>query len=560
MTGHRRRLLWVVALTAVLLVPMTAPAGAHTHPTPTELAAPGVVYVEAGARVEVSLVEHQRPEPHITIVQSTWTPVLHSASGFVVDPTGAVVTSGEIREATDADLDRARIYAVNRAFQERYGARAPMSGDLFDRQRVGPASDVVQQRLDACYPPNRVNDAGGCVVSVTPTFTVYPHVTDQAKYGQLPAEVLRSSTPDVAVLRVRAASGLPTVPLAESRDEAFMLAALGFAGIPGEDHERLEINAHLAEPGAGVLKTEDLDEKEAKAAVDLAAGLEAGMRGGPLVAENKQVIGFLVVDADSGPPPAAPGRLVDVGAIREVLEAEGITPRQGPVDSTFEAASHNYKNKEYAAAIPNLEKTLELFPGHAIAAANLADAKAQVAAGTPGPSPTAQTDPAGTASADGFPWLLVVLVVAAVLLLAVVAALLLRRRRRGEPTPTGGAPTPPRAPKPREGQPAPASGPVAGVRDGQVVPSPAAPGPGDGGVAVMAGGGSSPSRVGPAPSGAPSRAVAGQASATGTRDGSRRVSRVAPAPATGRSAFCTSCGSPLAAEHRFCGRCGAPAG
>src|SRR3954467_1575000 len=92
MTGHRRRLLWVVALTAALLVPMTSPADAHTHPTPTELAAPGVVYVESGARVVVSLVEHQRPAPHLTIVQSTSTPVLHSASGFVAEPTGAGVT------------------------------------------------------------------------------------------------------------------------------------------------------------------------------------------------------------------------------------------------------------------------------------------------------------------------------------------------------------------------------------------------------------------------------------------------------------------------------------
>ena len=144
MTGRRRRLLWVVAFTAALLVPMTAPADAHTHPTPTELAAPGVVYVEAGAQVEVSLVEHQRPAPHLTIVQSTSNPVLASASGFVVEPTGAVITSGEIRKPTDADLDRARIYAVNEAFKKRYGAMVPMSDDLFARQSVAPEADPLQ--------------------------------------------------------------------------------------------------------------------------------------------------------------------------------------------------------------------------------------------------------------------------------------------------------------------------------------------------------------------------------------------------------------------------------
>src|SRR5687768_4483271 len=53
MTRFPRRLLWVGALTAALLVPGTGSAGAHEHPTPTELAAPGVVYVETRARVEV---------------------------------------------------------------------------------------------------------------------------------------------------------------------------------------------------------------------------------------------------------------------------------------------------------------------------------------------------------------------------------------------------------------------------------------------------------------------------------------------------------------------------
>jgi hypothetical protein len=565
MTGQRRRLPWVVALTVALLVPMTSPADAHTHPTPTELAAPGVVWVESGAQVEVALVEHQRPAPHLTIVQSTSNPVLASASGFVVEPTGAVITSGEIRRPTAADLDRARIYAVNQAFQKRYGARAPMTGDLFARQRIAPESDPLQQRLEACYPPNTTNDAGGCVVSVTPTFVVYPYVSDQVKYGKLTAELLPHSTSDVALVRVRAGSGLPTVPLGDSREGAQALAALGFEGIPDKTHAEKKINAHLAEPGAAVLKTKDLDEKETAASVELAAGLKAGMRGGPLVSEKGVVIGFLVPDAHSGPPPAAPGRLVDVTAIRKVLAAEKITPRQGPVDSFFEAASHNYKNAEYAAAIPNLEKTLQLFPGHAIAAVDLAVAKAKVAAGTPGASPAAQESPApSSASTGGFPWLPVVLAVVALLLLGIAALLLIRRRRGREPTPAGGVPTPPKTPRPREGRPAHASGPAAGGRDGPVAAGPAVPGTGAGGVAVMAGGGSAPSRAGSTPSVAPARAGARNAPTAGPGDVSRRVSRVSPAPAQGaapgRSAFCTSCGSPLAPEHRFCGRCGAPAG
>jgi hypothetical protein len=99
MTGHCRRIVSVLALTAVLLVPGALPALAHQHLTPLEWSAPGVVYVEARAQVEVALVEHRQSDPagiHIAIIQSTSNPVLASASGFVVDPTGTVVTSGAI--------------------------------------------------------------------------------------------------------------------------------------------------------------------------------------------------------------------------------------------------------------------------------------------------------------------------------------------------------------------------------------------------------------------------------------------------------------------------------
>ncbi len=173
MTSPRRRLPLVVAVTAALLGAGAGPAGAHEHPTPTERAAPGVVYVQAGADVEVSLVEHLQSDPggvHIRIVQSTAQPVLASASGFVVDPTGAIVTTGAI---TRTDLERASIYAINQAFQARYGNEAPLTGDLFTRQVIGdPATNRLQQRLEACYPPHTTNDAGGCVVRVTPPYTV----------------------------------------------------------------------------------------------------------------------------------------------------------------------------------------------------------------------------------------------------------------------------------------------------------------------------------------------------------------------------------------------------
>jgi hypothetical protein len=493
MTSHRRRIPWVVALTAALLVPGTVPAGAHVHPTPTERAAPAVVYVEARAEVQVALVEHLQSDPggvHIAIIQSTSNPVLATASGFVVDPTGTIVTSGAL---TQTDLDRARVYAVIEAFKKQYGDQAPLPGDLFTRQQIGDATNRLQQRLEACYPPNRTNDAGGCVVTVTPTYIVYPYVTSQEQYGQSRAELLPASTPDVAVLRVRGASGMPTVPLGESTEGAKALGVLGFTGVPGELQA---INSHLAEVGGSTLKTEGLTEDEMKDAVRLPDALRAGMRGGPVLAEDGRVIGLLEPEANSGPPPATAGRLVDAGAIQDVLSAEGITPRRGPVDTSFEAAMHAFKNGGFAAAIPNLEATLAVFPGHAMAATNLAVAKEKVASGAPGPATPAAGDrgtPA-TGSASDVPWTVVLLAVAAVLVLAAVATPVLRRRRRtsagGGVTPSpvaavatlfrrlrphasaaGGVAPSPGTPRPREGQPATSSRPSTGARERQVAPT-----------------------------------------------------------------------------------------
>jgi hypothetical protein len=497
----------------------------------------------------------------------------------VVDPTGSVVTSGAI---TEFDAERAAVYAINKAFQSRYGNQAPLRGDAFTRQRIGDsATNRLQQRLEACYPPHTTNDAGGCVVRVTPTYTVYPYVSSQEKYGQLAAELLPASTSDVAVLQVRGASGMPTVDLGETTEGASALAALGFGGIPGEEHPQQVINAHLAEPGGTVFKTEDLDEKETKASVDLAAGLPAGMRGGPLVAESGRVVGFAVPDADSGPPPAAPGRLVDAGTIREVLDAAGVTPRQGPVDTSFERASHAFKNGGFAAAIPNLEETLELFPGHALAAANLAEAQENVAAGTPGAAPPAEGGSAATDDGATFPWTVVLSAVAAGLVLAAGVLVALRRRakaagppraaRSGTPGPVGpgtakpGSAKPgtarsgtvkpgtvrPREGKPGEGAPASPSRAATGLRERQKVPS---------GLTGAAGAVSVIEARGAGPDGARSRAVPGQQAADAVGNDPESATGAVSPVAEDSQAFCTYCGAALGPHHKFCGRCGRPTG
>jgi hypothetical protein len=629
MSGHQhRRLPWLVAaVTLALLVVGTSPAAAHKHPTPIERASPGVVYIEARAKVEVALIEHRQAGDsfgvHIGIIQSTWNPVLGTASGFVVDPTGAIVTTGAI---TRQDLDRARIFAVNQAFHQRYGDAARLPDDPFARNSLGGSGDRNEERLQACYPPNVTNDAGGCVVRVTPDYVVYPYVTSQQRYGGLHAEVLPGGTSDVAVLRVRGANSMPTVALGSSTAGAEALGVLGFTAIPGADHRLLEINQHLATKGGSTLKTSGLDAGDRREAARLATALRNGMAGGPVLAERGQVVGLL----PSAPGPGSPAPpLVSIASVLPVLAKAGVSPHGGPVDASFEAAMHLFKNNGYAASIAGFSKALELFPGHFLASTNLAIAKQRAASGTSASGPggtmsqgTMSGTPAVAATSAGTSgwwwWAL-----AAVALLAAAAVLLLLWRRRRHPAPVAGASGQPATTsrKPASGAPG-QTGPVPSAgQGGSRTPSgtPGVGGDGTGSVAPGAGlagaagqsgaaGGAARRPGPPRPPGSPrppgasgrpvppgSRAPAGAAPAGPVHrpSASHAAPSVAAAAAGGAPAaaggpaltngpgrapaphdpvqasraaqesaprFCTSCGGRLAARHQFCGWCGEPVG
>jgi hypothetical protein len=565
MSGHRnsRCLVFVGALTLGFLAAGLPSATAHTHPTPIERAAPAVVFVEARATVDVALIEHRQAGDnfgvHIGIVQSAWNPVLASGSGFVVDPNGVIVTTAAI---TTPSLDRAKVFAVNQAFHQRYGAAAPLPSDPFSRHDIGGPADRNEERLQACYPPNVTNDAGGCVVQATLDFVVYPYVISQQRYGALHAELLPGATKDVAVLRVRGANSMPTVAVAQSAAGAKALGVIGFTGIPSAAHPLQEINQHLAQTGGSQLKTTGLDAQDVMDAARLKQALQGGMAGGPVVAERGQVIALIPGPAPAGSP--AP-TLVGVAPILQALQSAGVTPHGGLVDNSFEAAMHLFKNSAYAASIPNFNKTLELFPGHFMASQNLAVAQKHVAtgAGAAAPAATGAANTSTTAGAGPPGWVWVALV--AVLVVGAVAFLLvmLRRRqgtadagvegspesRKGVEGPRGSAVTPGVRPaRPRGAVPAdPVLPPNKSVRQ----PSAAAPSPtrSRNGTASPLGDGTSAARspMQGSMSSAPRRAAAVQ-QGPGAQAPSEELR------------FCTSCGRHLSQQHKYCGWCGEPVG
>jgi hypothetical protein len=565
----RRRILGklgiLAAVTAAELVAMPN-ASAHTHPTPTEKAAPAVVFVETRARVDIALIEHNRLGRHIGLVQRTYSPVLAAGSGFAVDPSGVIVTSGAI---ISPDMAPAEVYAVNQLFHDRYGANAPIPADPFTQHRIPDiADDPVGSRLSVCYIPNTTNGDGGCVVKVTPEYRVYPYVSSQQKFGDLSADLISprpGSTADVALLRI-GASSMPTVNLGQSVAGAEAISVLGFTSVPTAAHPLVQIDAHLVQKGATTIRPADFTPK-------LINGLRAGVRGGPVVAEGGQVIGFMssplqgAGQAQTGSP-----TLVTASAIQSALQKALVTPHRGPVDVDFEAAMHNFKNAGFAASIPSFQDALSLYPGHFLASTNLEIAKAkQGTTPTAGSTQTTAVAPSGRKSSTAWVWSLIVLALLAAL---VLGTLLLVRRRRRRPYDAGAgesgkAPVPPDRPLP----------PAAAARAQESVIAKPPPRTGQPtGVASDKPAATSTGRAGPTaqrlPAGKeqPASAVAAPP-AQGSRVAARpREMSMMPSPsvtntnvaASARSQqapiFCTSCGGRLAAHHRFCGWCGEPVG
>ncbi len=423
---------------------VAGPAAAHTHPTPVELDSPAAVQIRTYGEVKISLIEHNKVGAHIGLRQRTYTPLLSSGSGFAVDPSGAVVTSPKV---IAADLRRAEIYAVNKIFNEVYGRRAPLPADPFTRHSVRDVDPVAQVagRLQRCYSPNRTDSTGGCVVFSRRVVRVLPFVSSQQRYGNLAAEVISGPSSQVAVLKV-GASSMPTVNLATSTEGVAAFAALGFSTTPSDAKSLRKADGHFTTKGGPTFKN-DADHTK------LIAAIREGLRGGPVVGEGGQVIGFLHEDPSRK---AFPGvALVGPEKVRAALTAAGIEPHRGPTDAVYENALHNYNNKLYAASIPSLTQVVKLYPGHTMAAAALADANRKKGTAE---DLTGQVEPdtaAAPGSIAGRSWVLPVAVGAAAILLLAAVLLLLRRRSRRPATPpapqpggTYGDGSPPMAPQP----------------------------------------------------------------------------------------------------------------
>ena len=540
--------LWLACALFGLGIPQ---ASAHVHPVPKDLTGPGVVYIESGYHVEIALIEHGIRTSHINLIERSYDPVLLRGSGFVVDPSAVIVTSGAM---ATPDAQAAKNYAVNKIFQATYGDFRPPA-DLFTQNAISPSvgaspDDYTEaNRLKGCY-RERTNTAGGCVITITKKITVYPYVTNQDLYGRLDATVLTpGSTADIALLRVSAGS-MPTVNLAVSTAGVYHLGVLGFDGIPGKSHPVLAFKAHLDKVGGTTLKAA-IDDNKVFGLITPQV-LSGGLQGGPVAAELGQVIGFVSPPPQtSGQPGAGSPRLIRTDAVLAALTKQHVTPVRGPGDGNFESAMHKFQNKGYAASIPGFQNALSVYPGHFLAAQNLAVARDNVKKGQGGPVVQTAAGPGAAGSHQSGAahwWIWLVLGVVLLMAAAVGAALLIRRRR----TPPAGppAPSPPRPPQP-------VGAAAASARPAGAVPS-SERRPVAGNSRASAPEKQIPSRTGRPP-------VAGGLRTEASPRGESAMMPRTVAGSAGRSApnqptFCTSCGGRLAPHHQYCGWCGGPVG
>jgi hypothetical protein len=513
-TNSRRTILLTAALAAAMaLLGAAPPAAAHDHPTPVELSEPAVVRVETYVQSSISLIEHDRHGKHIGLYQRRYELQVNAGSGFAVDPSGVIVAAGGVIEA---DIRKAEIDAVNRIFHDRYGDRAPLPRVAGTRYRIhhDNPDDPLNGRLQRCYQPNTADTTGGCVIATAKVVRVYPYVASQEREGNLVASVLypTSGRAQVSVLKV-GANSMPTVNLATSTAGTQDFAVLGFTRIPREPPSDkgpiVNQKGHLI--GAGPeIKKDEFRPKLSKAII-------AGVWGGPVVGATGLVSGFLQVRDN----PAHDPYLIDVKEIRKALAAVKVQPHQGPTDTVFEAAMHNFKNKGYGAAIPSLKATLDLYPGHAVAARDLDIARRLQ--GTAEDQSGRGSEVKGISVRTGGWPLRTAAVVAG--LLTVLALLLVGTLRRGAPRPA--------APGRRGGE----GGDPAAAKDPPARRPPARP----------------------APRTTPRDQVAWpppEAQATPTPGTAPVATTSRPTPAQEAIAFCTQCGGPLEPEHRFCGYCG----
>ncbi len=394
----------------------TAPSGIERS---IALTNPSLVLIETRANVNVRI-----NDPFYGKISSvTVNRGAGIGSGFIVNPTGTIVTASHV---VDPDPQEMRAEAVVAAFTpDRRAARTPAQ-----------VQDVRAAQL-------RCAQAITCQFSIRPVVKVHTGfaIGRERALSSLPARILHRTgfnSTDVAVIQVVETS-LPTVPLAETSEglrEGQPIAAVGYPNSALRSRD-----SALTEPRSRPGQVDRVGTQDATREIEINADIERGMSGGPVVNESGEVIGLvsatlLQTDGEAG------GKIVrTVDDIRAALSEVGTQASRGAIDTAFTAGMDKFWRSEFTDSQPDLRTVLDLQPGH-IQARNTLNIAVRDAGTATDESPSLEDD-------SGFPWWGIALIVlAAIALGAGIVYLLMRRsmgagrEKRAAPAPVAGQPVP----------------------------------------------------------------------------------------------------------------------
>lgn len=510
---HGRALRTLLLLTTVSTLALPGVARAQTTATqtgtPEERAAavvrPSVVYIEQywKAWVRVPRSSQLYFEGYVNGGDPfTWGT---RCSGFVVNPTGYIVTAGHcVDTSKEGARETALQFAVDWLIQNGWAYRRDFGYWLNEAHLAWG----VEGTEKGTPPDLEVWVQRGVAAGGLKTGEAFPaRVVDYQPWSQ----------GDVAILKIEEAD-LPSVLVAPSAeiDIGTPVLSIGYPGstdmVTDQTYEPTfkdgQINAQKTREG-GLLPV-----------YEMSAALSGGMSGGPTVSLDGAVVG--VNSFNIRGETEAFNFITPSSLVAEMLSRNGVSNELGPIDEAYRAGLDAFFSGQYETAIGKFDEVLSLSPTHQQAQEFKVEAtKLQAEAPKPKPAPAASA---------GFPtWAIAVITGGA--LVVVLGLFLALRRRRQAAAPAVATATPLAAngigqtqqmPAPVGFQPAPS--PAAAT----VAPPQAA---GSGGMA-------------PAPS--PTVAPVPPAVPDATQDEHPR--------------FCSSCGRALGTETRFCPSCGHPVG
>ncbi|GAA5045249.1 hypothetical protein HNP84_002664 [Thermocatellispora tengchongensis] len=191
---------------------------------------------------------------------------------------------------------------------------------------------------------------------------------------------------DYALLKLKGARNLPTVPLGRDGDVRVgdQIYINGFPGL-------ITQNVAVFDPKSRLYPTLTEGAVNAKRTtvrnvpyIQSQAPSYGGNSGGPVFSKDGKVIGILIagsVDQATGETAENHSFILPVDVIRKRLAAAEVKPALSETSRLYNAALNDYFAGRYRAALPKFRQVRELYPAHPYVGTYIADTKKAIAAG-----------------------------------------------------------------------------------------------------------------------------------------------------------------------------------